>query len=821
MLGVRGACSLRGLGALPRAASPLRVTTTWTTRMTLTTRAQLLSTQRTSHLPSQLIRPFSATAHCADVAAAAAPPAADGSHTLGSFDPLNEQLDAEARAILQDPDMSIGYLYFDSVFPIRLGWWDIRGYIASAEQGGLLERIRSSLPEDAHIGHGFKVLSVQERKKDGGAFLCFAYNKTDRSGDGDVLGQIEQTIKGQLRKGAESSWLVLFNKPSVHVVRGKPWREDMHRFPATTLKVEIKGGDVNEERIWELLRVYGRIRGIEKKPNEALVGFTRMRGATAARNCAHGMKLPEGATLVINYQPKLRSKTIWDWASSHPRMMFPLVLTLLGTITWLIFDPIRAWCVEQKVERTFVLDKYRLYKWIKEKTVTLLGDRKEKEEAQDIWYERKQAAREIAGLLRETPSTFITIAGPKGSGKGQLLESTLATGVLSLEIDCDAIAKAGKSDAALVNALATETGYWPVMSWLNSLNNLIDLAAVGLIGSKAGFAAPVDAQLKQVLSVVGTALARTNVKEQRKAEKKAKKAARERGSASDGRSDDAQAKGPSAAALAAAAATAPASKETLIDTSTPADTKAEAEKKGTPAGITSTITSGVRSVADASVKSVTDAGSIIKSTLLGGESEAQKKEAAAEAAIEKEKAEARRSRDELLTNEHLSEDISSTDRRRIPVVVIKNYHHKGIKNPVLWATLAEWSAELVANGVAHVVFVSDNPAAMGKELTKALPNRPFEGVLLADADELRARRIVAAKLREIVGEEAPVDEQQPSSVAEQLRKKREELARDKDDKSGGLSPSAQEAVDKLGGRLTDLETVSRATAVSCRRRGLS
>jgi hypothetical protein len=50
-------------------------------------------------------------------------------------------------------------------------------------------------------------------------------------------------------------------------------------------------------------------------------------------------------------------------------------------------------------------------------------------------------------------------------------------------IDVGALGSAG-SDAALVTGLAQQTGYWPVFSFLNSMNNLIDLASVGLIGQK-------------------------------------------------------------------------------------------------------------------------------------------------------------------------------------------------------------------------------------------------------------------------------------------------------------------------------------------------
>lgn len=53
----------------------------------------------------------------------------------------------------------------------------------------------------------------------------------------------------------------------------------------------------------------------------------------------------------------------------------------------------------------------------------------------------------------------------------------------ALIIDVSELSKAS-SDTALVTALAQQTGYWPVFSIFNSLNNLIDLASVGLIGQK-------------------------------------------------------------------------------------------------------------------------------------------------------------------------------------------------------------------------------------------------------------------------------------------------------------------------------------------------
>ena len=40
------------------------------------------------------------------------------------------------------------------------------------------------------------------------------------------------------------------------------------------------------------------------------------------------------------------------------------------------------------------------------------------------------------------------------------------------------------SDARLVDVLSRQTGYWPVFTFLDSINNLVDLASVGLIGQK-------------------------------------------------------------------------------------------------------------------------------------------------------------------------------------------------------------------------------------------------------------------------------------------------------------------------------------------------
>jgi hypothetical protein len=222
--------------------------------------------------------------------------------------------------------------------------------------------------------HSFRGTPLTHRRsKDGGAFASFRYTLAEGESESDVLGAIERRLKRQIKSVYAPGMLLVASwgrRPSVHVVRGTPWREDLARFPARQVRIAFEGGDgkaPDEQTLWEILRPYGRVsskslglawrgallemrqweeheqrvgavlrracvgrgmRGeggrsaalaqsptvlmrllapqilslaIDKKENTAVVGFARMRGATSARNCAHGVTLPGGAKLIINY----------------------------------------------------------------------------------------------------------------------------------------------------------------------------------------------------------------------------------------------------------------------------------------------------------------------------------------------------------------------------------------------------------------------------------------------------------------------------------------------------------------------------------------
>lgn len=576
----------------------------------------------------------------------------------------------------------------------------------------------------------------------------------------------------------------------------------MNRFPSSTLRVTLVGGDLSEEALWGILRPYGRIVSIDKKANEALVLFSRMRSATSARNCAHGVQVREGPRLIINYKGSERAKKAWDWMSNHPRIVFPILAFMLGGLSYAVWDPLRGFFIESKLSRTFDLDNYRLYSWLKANTVDLLreGSGKDQGKSQVDWFERRAAKEDIQGWLRESPETFITISGPRGSGKHKLLEEAIPKGVKVLRIDCAEIARsvgssgpgpalnigdkdkdgAGKLDTAIIAALASETGYWPVFGWLNSLNSMIDLASVGLIGSKAGFSRPTEEQLSQILGVTKAALENIKRREEKRVERE-RKVLRSSGAPSASPANGTSAKpGP-----ASPSAEKTRKKDDELLTSSDSDEKLNllGQEKGEDGPL----------AADTRRK-----WSKLPTDRAGKRSRPAPKKSGQEDGITLES----------------------------PIVIIDNFHLKSLRSPLLYSILVDWSSQLVSADLAHVIFVSDNPVAMSKEIGRALPDsRPANNVVLADAEKSKAREFVRTRLSEARGLDAQFAERQTAFTEDTPDPSMEESLSSSLSGLFGNAPSANAApvqaavpaqgevlpeedaqwVDKLGGRLTDLE----------------
>ncbi|CCO28884.1 Mitochondrial escape protein 2 [Rhizoctonia solani AG-1 IB] len=242
---------------------------------------------------------------------------------------------------------------------------------------------------------------------------------------------------------------------------------------------------------------YGRITKLDPPTpapagtlRSATVTYDRVRsGPGIAMAVAPGTKLTR---LSVLYNQPLKEKAIRNWLTSHPRIVLPILAFLIGTITYTVFDPIRELSIQGKVMNWFDYRDYTLYKWLRENAFeriasTFSGKHIGETEAEEpaIWKERKDAKVTLRAYLNDFPSTVAVIHGPAGAGKGELVNSIMKEEDRpSMTIDCAKILNA-PNDSGIVRELAKQTGYWPYFSFLSSLNNMIDLASVGLIGQKA------------------------------------------------------------------------------------------------------------------------------------------------------------------------------------------------------------------------------------------------------------------------------------------------------------------------------------------------
>ncbi|OCF71499.1 exonuclease [Kwoniella mangroviensis CBS 8886] len=590
--------------------------------------------------------------------------------------------------------------------------------------------------------------------------------------------------QGVLKKGDEvekKGIEVSTGAERVWIVKGRQWTEDMNRFPAGRLRVEFDGPDVSQEMLYTLFRPYGRIADIQPPSpvpagslRYATVTYSRLSPAAIAINCLHGFSTPTNTAdftlkssgsaststipksrLRIYYERPLKAHAIRDWISAHPRLALPVLAFLIGTLSYTFFDPIRAFFVRSKLEGVWDIEQYSLIKTLRQKFVlpTSFGflsgssaSTGESEEAigKDAWQDRVEAEKDVERWLSEYPNTFITITGPPGSGKVSLVSRVLKQQAKpAMVIDCAEIAKA-KNDKGLLDALADQTGYYPVFSFMSSVSGLIDLAAVGLIGQKAGFSTPVDQQLRQILEIVGGALKDVSTHAQQEHQQEAQHL-----------KDD------------AAIAIERERQRRLISRGGWHDGRLDCIAGN---GVMSELGVGdepyLENDLDAAPPPLMDDIAPIKgeavpptSASLPLPKSSSPEEIAAKAA-------------QAAANADL--DAETEEIKSLPIVVLKNFAQKTAKGD-LWNVLAEWGGSLVENKVAHVIIVTEGATAT-KALTKALPSKPLNNIGLADADQSNALAYVRSKLKSISSSSSTI-----------------------------TTDSTQ--ISKLGGRMVDLETL--------------
>ncbi|KAM0787058.1 hypothetical protein ACM66B_006321 [Microbotryomycetes sp. NB124-2] len=652
-----------------------------------------------------------------------------------------------------------GFLYFNSVYPIRMGKWDIRFLAAKFEEDKLLAQLRELVPRDSM--YDVTVDNVYPRAKDGGAFVEFSFVpprqpfSDDASGgavttlddsqkqaqaaqERDALHTIEKETSTLLDTVNFKPWYIFnWGKSTARLVKGRPWMEDMARYPYNTIKVEFEGPDVPQEQLYDIFRPYGRIHNIEPQPPSnkdvprfANITFISVRAAASARNCMHaavvspslvssaggGGSQSSPTVLRILYGERHRAHHFRDFITSHPRISIPLLVALLGTLSVSMFDPIREFFVKSHVQGTFDTDKWLVVKWLKKETLGRLGLSRQSQYATTsagtgIEKQRAEARTQLENWLKDVPDTFICLTGPRGSGKTSLVKEVLSTRDNVLEIDCQELCKNGRSDTKLVSELASATGYRPLFVLGSSINNMIDLASMGLIGQKAGFASSLDSQLKSILEVTSSALS------------KIAKEARAKASAAHDAAEKAR-------------------KQHDLRQKVVLQIQTEGIKDGRMDAVAG---NGAMSELGVGVEQPSEDSPAV---IIGPKSKATIRQLAS-------------------GNTEVVESVPA-----LPIVVLRGFAAKGeSKHDVLWQVMSEWAAALVENQVAHVIFVSDS-ATVPKTLARVLPNKPFNLLALEDASHEASINWLSAKLEEI-------DKKLPAET--------------------------ESSVAKLGGRQTDLE----------------
>ncbi|KAJ7756804.1 RNA12 protein-domain-containing protein [Mycena maculata] len=618
--------------------------------------------------------------------------------------PLRRLCAISTRRYFSEETPSLRGRVFVNAFPVRLGRWDLRHYLALLREKDVLDTLSSRL---ANIkSHSFAVVDVQPSHKDGGAFVTFAFTASDPE---DALATIEAELKKEAKAhGGLPSWLD--GGSGAWLVKGQPWIEDMSwRFPSPILNIAFDGPDVREERLYHLLRPYGAIDDIAQPVpvpagtlRSAKVNFRSVRAATIAHSTIHGLEVSvPGSTsptrLVITYTSPLEAHKVRDWMASHPRIVLPILVFLLSGLTYAIFDPVRSLMVQAKVQNWFDIREFKLYKWLQTKSMELriFEPHPKTSSAEEVWKERKKAEADVRTYLEDWPSTIAFVHGPQGSGKTRFLEAVLKDNERRvLTIDCRALQNA-TSDTQLITVLARQVGYWPVFTFLNSAGHIIDLASVGLIGQKANLSSTLPDQVRDMLSVVRMGLKSVNASHQREVQREMRR----------------QAQAEEGARLATV--------------------RLKKILRGT--------------WHDGRLDCV--AGNGVMCELGVGDELMDDDDAVAFTRPEGEERDGEKRRDKQDSKKNQKGKVEMEAVGSLPVVVIRNFAARGSDHEEIYDVLAEWAVSLVENQFAHVVVISDNRENF-KRLAKALQSKPLQTIALYDADSASSLAFVKRKLKD-------------------------------------------------------------------------
>lgn len=189
--------------------------------------------------------------------------------------------------------------------------------------------VKRAIPSSAPL----KVTEILPRLKEGGAFVKFQHANEI------TAKEIETLVKGYLKENPITPWFNPFRRIHANLVVGKPWLEDLYRFPSNRIKVEFiptspggEAAEISQENLYSLFRRYGKLADISSQPSDSKIlpkyaelDFARLEEAVIARNCMHGFKIVEaagggkaGTELRLSFESKHKSHFFRDWIVNHP-----------------------------------------------------------------------------------------------------------------------------------------------------------------------------------------------------------------------------------------------------------------------------------------------------------------------------------------------------------------------------------------------------------------------------------------------------------------------------------------------------------------------
>ncbi|ANB13592.1 Yme2p [Sugiyamaella lignohabitans] len=136
-----------------------------------------------------------------------------------------------------------------------------------------------------------------------------------------------------------------------------------------------------------------------------------------------------------------------------------------------------------------------------------------------------------------------------------------------------------------------------------------------------------------------------------------------------------------------------------------------------------------------------------------------------------------------------------------PVVVINHFLSRyEATNPFVYKLIADWCAQLIRANVAHVIFITSD-VSYEKVLSPALPNQVFKSLFVGDASADSARSFVLRQI-EVANKDNSKDDENSDTQEKDGKEKQQKVTINE-------IQELDEALEPLGGRLTDLQAFAR------------